>query len=119
MRALLDAADPDATFWADFTGSVTATMAALVRGWPKTRGTINDIVRYVTRASSCQVLCSWLHRFRSTAEHGKKYKIHLEISINEEAAKGIDPDDLVDLFKNLKKQKHDGKKVTVAISRIH
>jgi retrograde regulation protein 2 len=58
-----------------------------------------------------------LHRFRSTVEHGKKLKIHLDISISQEAARGVDLDSLLDLFKSVKKQKHDGKKATVTINR--
>jgi retrograde regulation protein 2 len=50
-------------------------------------------------------------------EHGKKLKIHLDISISQEAARGVDLDSLLDLFKSVKKQKHDGKKATVTINR--
>jgi hypothetical protein len=38
----------------------------------------------------------------------------LEIYINEESARGVGLD-LVDLFRDLKKRKHDGKKVIVTI----
>jgi retrograde regulation protein 2 len=51
-------------------------------------------------------------------EHGKKLKVHLEIFINEEAAKGVDLDNLVGLFKGLKEQKHEGKKATVTINQL-
>lgn len=54
-------------------------------------------------------------RFRSTAKRGRKFKVHLEIFLNEEAARGVDLDNLVDLFKMVGKQKHDGKKVTVTV----
>jgi retrograde regulation protein 2 len=47
LRALIDAADPDATFWADYTGAVTATMASVLRTWPKKQSVIKDTVRYV------------------------------------------------------------------------
>ncbi|KAG7292962.1 hypothetical protein NEMBOFW57_003007 [Staphylotrichum longicolle] len=98
LQALMDARDPDATFWADYTGAVTAVMATLIRRWPKTPQAIKDNIR-----------------FRSFAEHGKKYKINLEIGISEEARKGVDLDNLLGLFKGLKKGKHDGKKVNVAV----
>jgi len=45
LRALVDAADPDATFWADYTGAVTAAMATLIRRWPKTPQAIKDNIR--------------------------------------------------------------------------
>jgi retrograde regulation protein 2 len=99
LRALMDAADPDATFWADYIGAVTAAMAALVKSWPKTQHAIQDKIR-----------------FRSTAKHGKTFQIQLEISIDEKAAMGVDFDDIIGLFKNLKKHKHEGKKVTVTIN---
>ncbi|KAL2126949.1 hypothetical protein VTI74DRAFT_11578 [Chaetomium olivicolor] len=99
LRILMEAADPDSTFWADYTGAVSAAMAMLVRPWPGTRSTLKDTVR-----------------FQSNAEHDKKLKLRLEIFVNEDAARGIDLDDLLDLFKSLKKEKHDGKKVTVTIS---
>ncbi|KAH6650640.1 Ppx/GppA phosphatase family-domain-containing protein [Chaetomium tenue] len=102
LRALMDAADPDATFWADYTGAVTAAMAALVKNWPKTQRAIQDKIS-----------------FRSTAEQGKTLHIRLEIFINEEAAMGVDLDDVVGLFKSLKKHKHCGKKVTVSIKPLH
>ncbi|KAK4034159.1 Ppx/GppA phosphatase family-domain-containing protein [Parachaetomium inaequale] len=101
LRALMDAADPDASFWADYTGSVTAAMVALVKRWPRTPRAIQDKVR-----------------FRATAEHGKKLKVQLEIFINEEAATGVDLDDIIDRFKCLKKHKHEGKKVTVTINPL-
>ncbi|KAH6853862.1 Ppx/GppA phosphatase family-domain-containing protein [Chaetomium sp. MPI-CAGE-AT-0009] len=99
LRALMDAADPDATFWADYIGAVTAAMAALVKTWPKTQRAIPDKIR-----------------FRSTAEHGNTFQIRLEIFINEKAAIGVDFDDILGLFKSLKKHKHEGKKVTVTIN---
>jgi retrograde regulation protein 2 len=119
LRALMDAADPDATFWADYTGAVTATIASVVRTWPKEQSVIKDTIRYLAGPglySSSEANQS--HRFRPTAEHGKKLKLHLDISISEEAARGVDLDSLLDLFKSVKRQKHDGKKVTVAIKRF-
>jgi retrograde regulation protein 2 len=47
LRALIDAADPDAVFWADYIGAVTASMAMLIRSWPKAQRAIRDTVRYV------------------------------------------------------------------------
>lgn len=47
LRALMDAADPDATFWADYIGTVTSAMAAVVRHWPRTRGAIQERIKYV------------------------------------------------------------------------
>ncbi|KAK3906762.1 Ppx/GppA phosphatase family-domain-containing protein [Staphylotrichum tortipilum] len=100
LRALMDSADPDASFWADYTGAVTAAMATLLRRWPKTQRSIRDTIT-----------------FRATSERGKKkLKVHLEIRISVGAAKGTDPDSLLDLFKALKKRHHDEKKVTVTIN---
>ena len=47
LRALMDAADPDATFWADYTGAVTAAMATVIRRWPKTQRALKDRIRCV------------------------------------------------------------------------
>ncbi|KAK4128702.1 hypothetical protein N657DRAFT_629755 [Parathielavia appendiculata] len=100
LRALMDAADPDATFWADYIGVVTATTTRLLRTWPQTSSVLKDNVR-----------------FRSAAEHGKKMRIQLDISVSEDAARGVDLDNLLDLFKTVK-QKHNGRKVTVTINRL-
>lgn len=57
MRALMDSADPDATFWADFTGAVTAAMTTVIRRWPKTQQAIKDTIRYALfRMSFVRVL---------------------------------------------------------------
>ncbi|GAB1310503.1 retrograde regulation protein 2 [Madurella fahalii] len=98
LRALMDAVDPDAVFWADFTGAVTAAMATVIRRWPRTQRTLKDSVK-----------------FRSTVEHGKKLKVLLEVTIAKEAARGVDLDNLRDLFHKLEKQKHDTKRVTVTV----
>lgn len=118
LRALMDAADPDATFWADYIGAVTAAMAAVVKNWPKTQRAIQDKIRYVVRFLLFSHNSKHSVSFRSTAEHGKKFHLQLEIFINEEAAMGVDLDDLVGLFKSLKKHKHGGKKVTVTIKPL-
>ena len=41
-----DSADPDTSFWADYTGAVTAAVATLIRTWPKTQHAIKDNIRY-------------------------------------------------------------------------
>lgn len=46
LRVLVDSADPDTSFWADYTGAVTAALAMLVRTWPKTQHAIGDNIRY-------------------------------------------------------------------------
>jgi retrograde regulation protein 2 len=46
LRALMEAADPDAPFWADYTGAVTGAMALLIRKWPKTQDTLKRTIRY-------------------------------------------------------------------------
>ncbi len=51
LSALMDAADPDATFWADYTGAVTAAMAAVFRRWPKSQRAIKDNIRYVAAST--------------------------------------------------------------------
>jgi retrograde regulation protein 2 len=47
LRALIEAADPDAVFWADYIGAVTAAMTMFIRSWPKAHRAIRDTVRYV------------------------------------------------------------------------
>jgi retrograde regulation protein 2 len=116
LRALMDAADPDASFWADYTGAVTAAMAAIVKRLPGTPHAIQDKVRYVGGSIPFLRHSNRRVRFRATAEQGKKLKIQLDIFINEEAATGVDLDDVVYHFKCLKKHKHEGKKVTVTIN---
>ncbi|KAK4151672.1 Ppx/GppA phosphatase family-domain-containing protein [Chaetomidium leptoderma] len=101
LRALMDAANPDATFWADYTGAVTAAMATLIRRWPKSQRAIKNNVR-----------------FRATMERGKRLQIHLEISVSEEAARGVNLDHLSDLFKSVGKHKHEGKKADVTINLL-
>ena len=115
LRTLMDSADPDASFWADYTGAVTEVMATLLRRWPKSKQSIKDTVMYVVpRMHLWEILTEY--RFRATSERGKKLKVHLEIRLGDGAAKGVDPDSLHDLFKALKKRHHDGKKVTITIN---
>jgi retrograde regulation protein 2 len=45
LKAIMEAADPGATFWADFTGAVTAALAMVLRKWPRTRRSIQDNIR--------------------------------------------------------------------------
>ncbi|KAK0618196.1 Ppx/GppA phosphatase family-domain-containing protein [Bombardia bombarda] len=101
LRMLLDAADPDAAFWADYTGAVAAALATVVSASPKSQGAVEDNVK-----------------FHCTAENGKKkLKIRLTISVNDRTASGIDLDDLADLFRKVGKKKDD-KKVDVTITRL-
>ncbi|KAK3695111.1 Ppx/GppA phosphatase family-domain-containing protein [Podospora appendiculata] len=99
LRALVHAADPDATFWADYMGAVTAALTRLVTTWPRSQGVVEDHIR-----------------FQVTTQSGKKLKIFLDILVSEKAARGIDSQDLVGLFKGLGKQKD--KKVIVAVGRL-
>ncbi|KAK0748104.1 Ppx/GppA phosphatase family-domain-containing protein [Apiosordaria backusii] len=101
LRELIDATDPDAAFWADYTGAVTAALAIVVPAWPKSSDTIKDRIS-----------------FRSSAEHGKKYKLHLEITISKEASRGVDLDDIKDLFKSVGKHNHEKKKVAVKVNAL-
>jgi retrograde regulation protein 2 len=118
LRSLMDAVDPDATFWADYTGAVTAALTTLVKAWPKAPGTVQKRIRYGCSAELDVVrhIAHSIHRFQATAEHGKKFKLHLDIFVAKEAAMGIDINGLVDLFKAVKKEKHEGKKVTVVVN---
>jgi retrograde regulation protein 2 len=50
--------------------------------------------------------------------HNERLNIHLEIFVGAEAAKGVDHETLLGLFKNLKKQKHAGKRVTVTVKPL-
>ncbi|AEO53590.1 hypothetical protein MYCTH_2295128 [Thermothelomyces thermophilus ATCC 42464] len=101
LRALMDAADPDATFWADYTGSVTSAMAAIVRGWPKARGAIQDKIR-----------------FRATAQHHNPIRVQLEISVNPDAAMGVGPDVIHETFRGLKKHRRSGREVSVTVQPL-
>ncbi|KAK0734003.1 Ppx/GppA phosphatase family-domain-containing protein [Lasiosphaeria miniovina] len=100
LRALVGAADPDALLWADYLGAATAALARVVPAWPKSRQAIDNSIR-----------------FRCTSESGKKLKILLDISISKTAARGLDPQDLVDLFKNVAKNRADIK-VVVTVSQL-
>ncbi|KAK3337231.1 Ppx/GppA phosphatase family-domain-containing protein [Cercophora scortea] len=99
LRALVDAADPDATFWADYMGAVTAALTRLVTTWPRNQGVVDDHIR-----------------FQVTTQSGKKLQIFLDMLVSEKAARGIDTQDLVGLFKGLGKQKD--KKVIVTVGRL-
>lgn len=46
LRDLVNNADPDATFWADYIGAVTAALVTIVRALPTTRGAMKDLIRY-------------------------------------------------------------------------
>lgn len=46
LRALMKSADPDSTFWADYTGAVTRAMALLIRRWPRSKQAMVETVRY-------------------------------------------------------------------------
>lgn len=48
-------------------------------------------------------------------EDGNPFHIKLHVFINEAATAGLDLDEIVDLFKNLKKYKHSGKQVLVNV----
>ncbi|KAH6619224.1 Ppx/GppA phosphatase family-domain-containing protein [Chaetomium sp. MPI-SDFR-AT-0129] len=99
LRALIESADPAANFWADYTGAVTAAVVALVKRWPSSKQAIQDKIR-----------------FRSTVEDGNPFHIKLQIFVNETATAGLDFDEIVDLFKSLKKYKHSGKQVLVNVA---
>ncbi|KAK4202238.1 putative retrograde regulation protein [Triangularia verruculosa] len=99
LRELIDNADPAAAFWADYTGAVTAALAMVIPAWPRSSGDIKDKIS-----------------FCSSAEQGKKYKLHLAINLSKEASRGLELDDIKDLFKNLGRHKEEKKKVTVAIN---
>ncbi|VBB72253.1 Putative retrograde regulation protein [Podospora comata] len=99
LRELVDAADPNAGFWADYTGAVTAALATVIPAWPKSNEAIRDKIS-----------------FRSSAEQGKKYKLHLEITISKGASRGLDLDDLRELFKKVGKHGDEKKKVIVTVN---
>jgi len=56
-------------------------------------------------------------RFQCTTEQSKKLKIFVDISISEKAARGIQTQDLIDMFKTANKLGED-KKLVVAISHL-
>ncbi len=45
LRKLVDGADPDATFWADYIGAVAAVLATIVPCWPRTKHRIEQAIR--------------------------------------------------------------------------
>ncbi|KAK4231708.1 putative retrograde regulation protein [Podospora fimiseda] len=98
LRDLIINADPDGTFWADYTGAVTAALVTIVTALPTSRGVLKDMIR-----------------FQATEEKGKRYKLHLKISIKKQALKGVDEEDLIDLFRNVGREKHQRRKVVVTI----
>ncbi|KAK3996851.1 putative retrograde regulation protein [Cladorrhinum sp. PSN332] len=101
LRDLIINADPDGTFWADYIGAVTAALVTIVTVWPTARGAIKDMIR-----------------FQSAEEKGKRYKLHLKISIGKQAAKGVDEEDLIDLFRNVGREKHQKRKVVVTVDTL-
>ena len=61
--------------------------------------------------------CS-LSSFKATAEQGKKkLKLHLQISVSPEAARGVDLESLVGVFKTVGKSKKDERKLTVTVQQ--
>ncbi|KAK3943660.1 putative retrograde regulation protein [Diplogelasinospora grovesii] len=90
LRELVDRTDSNASFWADYIGAVAAALARVVTAWPVSPDAIKDTIR-----------------FRTSTKCGKKHKISLAISISERAARGINLQDLVDIFKNVAKRADD------------
>ncbi|KAK4193370.1 Ppx/GppA phosphatase family-domain-containing protein [Podospora australis] len=101
LRELADKADPDATFWADYTGAVTAALASVVQAWPKTQDSIKEAIT-----------------FRSSLEKGKRSQLHLEICISEKTSRGLDLEDIVGLFRRVGKHNDDKKKVKVTVNTV-
>ncbi|KAL2158069.1 hypothetical protein VTH06DRAFT_4879 [Thermothelomyces fergusii] len=101
LRALMDAADPGATFWADYTGSVTSAMATIVRNWAEAQGAIQEKIR-----------------FRATAQCRNPIRIQLEVSVNPDAAMGVGPGVVHQAFGGLKKHRRSGKEVTVTVQPL-
>ncbi|KAK0731621.1 Ppx/GppA phosphatase family-domain-containing protein [Lasiosphaeris hirsuta] len=100
LRALVDRADPDASFWTEYIGAVTAAFAMVVKTWPRTNETVVDNVK-----------------FRCVLGNGKRLKVFLHVSLSEKAAKGIVAQDLIDVFKDVNKLRDD-RKVVVSLSRL-
>ncbi|KAK3393604.1 Ppx/GppA phosphatase family-domain-containing protein [Podospora didyma] len=101
LQALVTAADPDAVFWAEYIGVVTAALAKVVTTRPRTKDAILNSIR-----------------FKSSVEQGKKkLKIHLDICVSEASIRGHNPQHLIDILGSVTKGK-DNKKVTVTISQL-
>lgn len=45
LRALLDSVDPEAVFWADYIGAVSAVLATILPSWPRSQQNISEHVR--------------------------------------------------------------------------
>ncbi|KAK5657060.1 hypothetical protein OQA88_3587 [Cercophora sp. LCS_1] len=101
LRDLIDTADPDASFWADYIGAVTAALTTLVLSWPRSEAQITDNVKFKCKAE----------------QGGKKFKVHLDISVSRAIARGISLQNLVDIFDRVDK-KRDDKKVVVTTSML-
>ncbi|KAK3329045.1 Ppx/GppA phosphatase family-domain-containing protein [Apodospora peruviana] len=99
LRVRVNRSDPDTAFWADYIGALTAVLVNLITAPPKTKAVIDDNIR-----------------LRCTTEMDKKTHIRLEISVSEKVSRGIDLDELADLFKGIGKKTH--KKITVTTSQL-
>jgi len=116
LRSLVTAADPDGPFWAGFLGCVAAALASVVPKWPQNERAITDRIKYVSPISF-ELRHLPVTRFQCTTEKSKKLKIFLDIVINEKASRGINTQDMIGIFKNVKKLEVD-KKVVVTVSRL-
>lgn len=105
LRALLDAADADAAFWADYIGAVAAVMTSVVPAWPRAAKRLEEAIR-----------------FQATSDtDGKKQTVDLRVSVNPDAVRGLSLQDLEALFKSVGKSndgKKGSKKVHVQIQKI-
>ncbi|KAK4454658.1 Ppx/GppA phosphatase family-domain-containing protein [Podospora aff. communis PSN243] len=48
LRAMVDAVDPDALFWASYIGAVSAVLASIVTKWPRHIRTLTESIRQVS-----------------------------------------------------------------------
>lgn len=87
LQALVDVVDKDAAFWAEYIGAAAAAVATVVPARPKTAERLRDTVKFQSM----------------TDDSGKSTKISLTLTVNLESTKGVNLQDLEDLFKNVGK----------------
>lgn len=87
LRALVDATDPDAVFWAEYIGTVAAAMATVVPAWPRAPERVTNAIKFSS----------------AMEDSGTKTKITLSVTVQTEASKGIDLQDMEDLIKKVGK----------------
>ena len=90
LQILVGEVDPDAIFWAEYIGAVAAAITRVVPCRPTSAERLTDTLRFQA----------------SIDNSGEVTKYMLTLTVNSEAMKGIDLQDLADLFKHVGKTKN-------------